>query len=163
MKYKRLFPLLLALTLSFPSIGTAKEVIEINTEMPVIEEIMTAEEPSLEEIVTEEEPVIDEIVTEEETIIDESVIDESVISEPVIDESETEALPQNSLVLMAEDAQNYLIPMATTASGTCGDSLTWTLSDSGTLTISGTGTMYDYMEKYILKDLVSLIFKFYLE
>ena len=112
--------------------------------MPVIEEIMTAEEPSLEEIVTEEEPVIDEIVTEEETIIDESVIDESVISEPVIDESETEALPQNSLVLMAEDAQNYLIPMATTASGTCGDSLTWTLSDSGTLTISGTGTMYDY-------------------
>ena len=32
----------------------------------------------------------------------------------------------------------------TIASGTCGDNLTWTLTDSGTLTISGTGEMYDY-------------------
>ena len=31
----------------------------------------------------------------------------------------------------------------TIASGTCGDNLTWTLTDSGTLTISGTGEMYD--------------------
>ncbi len=29
-------------------------------------------------------------------------------------------------------------------SGTCGDKLTWTLSDDGTLTISGTGAMTDY-------------------
>ena len=28
-------------------------------------------------------------------------------------------------------------------SGTCGDNLTWTLSDDGTLTISGTGEMWD--------------------
>ena len=33
---------------------------------------------------------------------------------------------------------------ATIASGTCGDSLTWTLADIGTLTISGTGEMYDF-------------------
>lgn len=33
---------------------------------------------------------------------------------------------------------------ATIASGTCGDSLTWTLADTGTLTISGTGEMYDF-------------------
>lgn len=33
---------------------------------------------------------------------------------------------------------------AVTASGTCGDNVTWTLDDSGTLTISGTGAMYDY-------------------
>ena len=32
----------------------------------------------------------------------------------------------------------------TTASGTCGDNLTWTLDGVGTLTISGTGAMYDY-------------------
>lgn len=32
----------------------------------------------------------------------------------------------------------------TIASGTCGENLTWTLTDSGTLTISGTGEMYDY-------------------
>ena len=33
---------------------------------------------------------------------------------------------------------------AVTASGTCGDNLTWTLDDSGTLTISGAGKMDDY-------------------
>ena len=31
-----------------------------------------------------------------------------------------------------------------TASGTCGENLTWTLSDDGVLTISGTGDMTDY-------------------
>lgn len=30
------------------------------------------------------------------------------------------------------------------ARGTCGDDLTWTLSDDGVLTVSGTGDMYDY-------------------
>lgn len=30
------------------------------------------------------------------------------------------------------------------ASGTCGDNMTWRLSDSGVLTISGSGAMYDY-------------------
>ena len=33
---------------------------------------------------------------------------------------------------------------ATTASGTCGSNLTWTLDSSGTLTISGTGKMTDF-------------------
>lgn len=33
---------------------------------------------------------------------------------------------------------------ATVASGTCGDNLTWKLTDDGTLTISGTGPMFDY-------------------
>ena len=32
----------------------------------------------------------------------------------------------------------------TTASGKCGDNLTWTLDGDGTLTISGTGEMWDY-------------------
>ncbi|MBQ9392818.1 MAG: leucine-rich repeat protein, partial [Oscillospiraceae bacterium] len=32
----------------------------------------------------------------------------------------------------------------TTASGTCGDNLTWELDDQGTLTVSGTGPMSDY-------------------
>ncbi|MCI6957231.1 MAG: leucine-rich repeat protein [Clostridiales bacterium] len=32
----------------------------------------------------------------------------------------------------------------TVASGTCGDNLTWKLTDYGVLTISGTGAMYDY-------------------
>ena len=33
-------------------------------------------------------------------------------------------------------------------SGTCGDKLTWSLSDDGTLTISGTGKMKDYGDNY---------------
>ncbi len=33
---------------------------------------------------------------------------------------------------------------ATTASGSCGENLTWSLSNSGTLTISGTGSMADF-------------------
>ena len=37
---------------------------------------------------------------------------------------------------------------AVTASGTCGDNLTWSLDDAGTLTISGTGAMYDYVWYY---------------
>ena len=35
-------------------------------------------------------------------------------------------------------------PAEVIASGTCGDDLTWTLSDAGLLTISGTGAMADY-------------------
>ena len=42
-----------------------------------------------------------------------------------------------------------LLPVAVQAaevvnSGTCGDDLTWTVTDEGVLTISGTGPMYDY-------------------
>ena len=32
------------------------------------------------------------------------------------------------------------------SSGTCGDKLTWSLSDDGTLTISGTGKMAEYSD-----------------
>ena len=39
----------------------------------------------------------------------------------------------------------YIDPELTTlASGTCGDNLTWFLTEDGTLTISGTGPMYSY-------------------
>ena len=37
-----------------------------------------------------------------------------------------------------------LLASAETQSGTCGDNLTWTLTDSGVLTISGTGPMEDF-------------------
>ncbi|MCD7747485.1 MAG: leucine-rich repeat domain-containing protein [Firmicutes bacterium] len=37
-----------------------------------------------------------------------------------------------------------------TASGTCGDNLTWTLTSDGTLTISGEGEMYDYSKNITL-------------
>ena len=37
---------------------------------------------------------------------------------------------------------------AATASGTCGENLTWSLDNAGTLTISGTGPMYDWDYSY---------------
>ena len=41
-----------------------------------------------------------------------------------------------------------VLPVAAAAdapkSGTCGENLTWTLSDDGVLTISGSGAMTDY-------------------
>ena len=36
---------------------------------------------------------------------------------------------------------------AATETGTCGDSLTWQLTDAGVLTISGEGEMYDYQDQ----------------
>ena len=38
---------------------------------------------------------------------------------------------------------------AVIASGTCGDNLTWTLTDDGCLTISGSGAMYDYYDESV--------------
>lgn len=38
---------------------------------------------------------------------------------------------------------------AETASGTCGDNLTWNLDENGTLTINGFGTMYNYSVSYL--------------
>ena len=35
-------------------------------------------------------------------------------------------------------------PASVIASGSCGDNLTWTLTDDGVLSITGTGAMYDY-------------------
>ena len=43
------------------------------------------------------------------------------------------------LVSTAANAEETIV-----ASGTCGDNLTWVLTEDGTLTISGTGNMYDY-------------------
>ncbi|MBR2572115.1 MAG: Ig-like domain-containing protein, partial [Clostridia bacterium] len=51
------------------------------------------------------------------------------------------------IVLAALIALIVAVSAAAETSGTCGDSLTWTLSDSGTLIISGTGPMADYSEQ----------------
>ena len=47
-------------------------------------------------------------------------------------------------LLPALNAADYTVFAAETASGTCGENLTWTLDDAGTLTISGTGEMRGY-------------------
>ena len=65
------------------------------------------------------------------------------------DESEEKKMKKRLLsIFLAVCLIFTLLPVsafaATTASGTCGDNLTWTLDGVGTLTISGTGAMYDY-------------------
>ena len=56
-------------------------------------------------------------------------------------------------------------PTTYIAQGTCGDNLTWELSNEGTLTISGTGDMYDYhnTQNYPWKDYISSIKKVIIE
>ena len=44
----------------------------------------------------------------------------------------------------ANTYERTFVRITTVASGTCGENLTWTLSDEGELTISGTGAMNDY-------------------
>ncbi len=54
-------------------------------------------------------------------------------------EEEQTAEKEKITIEESETAGAYLA-----SSGTCGDSLTWTMDDDGTLTISGTGTMTNY-------------------
>lgn len=62
---------------------------------------------------------------------------------------------------LASLAMTVTAQSATVASGTCGDNLTWVLTDDGVLTISGTGAMADYTYKttpwYQLRDQVKTV------
>ena len=49
-----------------------------------------------------------------------------------------------ALVLAYLTAMPVHVHAETVASGTCGENLTWVLTEDGTLTISGTGEMYDF-------------------
>ena len=49
-----------------------------------------------------------------------------------------------NIILVANDGGSTGSDDSVIASGTCGDNLTWKLSDEGELTIEGTGAMYDY-------------------
>ncbi|WP_289466148.1 hypothetical protein, partial [Klebsiella pneumoniae] len=64
----------------------------------------------------------------EETLPEETVPEETIPEETIPTRSDTE--------------------VTVTASGTCGDNLTWELTSDGTLTISGTGEMSNYNSFY---------------
>ena len=87
---------------------------------------LTAEEPTAEIAETalpeEEEPAV---IQEAATAKEEETDAEGVIAEET------------------EEAGTFAV-----ASGTCGDNVTWTLSDEGLLTISGTGAIWDFPEEY---------------
>ena len=55
-------------------------------------------------------------------------------------DDDVEVTYELEFIVLGDDENNIV------DSGTCGDNLTWTLTDDGTLTISGTGEMDDYRE-----------------
>lgn len=58
------------------------------------------------------------------------------------------AMLQSVAFAEGEDNTNQVANSTITASGTCGDYMTWILESDGLLTISGTGTMTDYTNGY---------------
>lgn len=95
----------------------------------------------IEEAVAEETVVTEEIISDEVENIEESDLNEVsdiVEEEPIAFEEEpisSEAHGKESGTVVGD---------IVTASGKCGDKLTWQLDTLGVLTISGTGDMYDY-------------------
>ena len=128
---KKLFALLMALTMTVQLVTPAwadavEEGPEETTE--AVEEVgETTEETEATVEVTDE-------VTEETA---EEVTEETAETEPT--EETEEVLPEDEVV---EDVAE--LAAGVVASGTCGENLTWVLTDDGTLTISGSGSMKNY-------------------
>lgn len=68
-----------------------------------------------------------------------------------------------AVIMLASVSTVNTLAASEVASGTCGDNLTWVLTDDGTLTISGTGDMYDYKsssipwERYLILDSIKSV------
>ncbi len=123
---KRALCLLLALATVFSLAAPALAEGEAVTEEEVVTEEPVEEPEVTEGPVVTEEPVE---VTEEPTVTEEPV---EVTEEPVVTE-EPEEVP----------AEPGAEPETAATFGTCGDGVTWTLTDDGTLTISGNGAIND--------------------
>ncbi len=134
---KKLFAMFLALTMTFQLMtpvwadGAAEESEEVTEASEVVEEVEETGEDVPEEETTE---------TREEEIPEETA--EEVPTEETVPETTEEEETQPETVeetagMLAEDVID---------SGTCGDGLTWMLTQDGTLTISGTGEMGNYTD-----------------
>ena len=84
----------------------------------------------------------------EETLLSEG--NENLMPDNGLFQSETvSSLSEDGDFLLSEEINPATMPLMTdgvASSGTCGEKLTWTLTDEGTLTISGTGEMTDFAE-----------------
>ena len=138
---KKLFAMFLALTMTFQLMtpvwadGAGEEPEEVTEASEVVEEV----EP--EEDVPEEETTeaTEEGLTEETEVPTESEEEPTEETEPETTEAE-ETQPETveeTAGMLAEDVID---------SGTCGDGLTWILTQDGTLTISGSGRMWEYTD-----------------
>ena len=91
----------------------------------------------------EESSAPTEAVTEPTGEITVPTEDVTVPAETVTEPTEESTVPTEEEETTPEFVSSD-VAMATVASGTCGDNLTWMLDDGGTLTISGTGEMADF-------------------
>ena len=138
---KKLFALLMALTMTVQLVTPAwadavEEGPEETTEtVEVVEETTEATEetevPEVTEAETEETEATEEVTEPEETT------EETAEAEPT--EETEEALPEAGVV---EDVA--ALEAGVVASGTCGENLSWILTEDGVLRISGNGAMPNY-------------------
>ena len=126
---------------------TTEEDSEEKSQEPASE---SPEESKKEESIEEPEEVTEELTEEPE---DELIEDEqdTVIPEEEEENTETTTLPEKAevdtteMIEIESNAESKEVVAATvTASGECGDNLTWVLDSNGVLTISGTGDMWDH-------------------
>ena len=148
---KKILSILLSISMIASQMGTAVFAAdELSEDTYDQTEISVSE---TEEIVTED-PDQPEISDSEEEIVDESVSDTPESSEQetedVLSEEEGDALPAEEILEETEEEFVSVEAMDSSSkvavaseigmtSGTCGENLTWTLSEDGVLTISGEG------------------------
>lgn len=99
----------------------------------------------------EEESVLleaSELLSLVEDAVEETEMLEEIAEPEETDASEVEAPEETEGPVATETSEETEAPVLNSDeivdSGTCGDNLTWTLSNDGVLTISGTGAMEDY-------------------
>ncbi len=74
----------------------------------------------------------------------EAVSEDEVIGTEIVDGENADFVDNGVEAYMELDEAGTYVEEDVPKSGTCGDNLTWTLSDDGVLTISGSGTMRNY-------------------
>ncbi|MCD7887369.1 MAG: leucine-rich repeat protein [Clostridiales bacterium] len=137
---KRLTALVLALSMTLSLLSATAWAAETETLDESTAEIVAENDDEIVLDLTEnaadedEEPPAEETPTEV-VAIDETAEETTEEAAPAGDESAAEGEETDDEADVAVSAQ------ATTASGTCGTNLTWTLSSAGVLTISGSGAM----------------------
>ena len=133
---KKLFAMFLALTMTFQLItpvwadAATEESEKVTEASEVVEEAEPEEDVPEEETTEATEEGETEVPTESEEVPTEETEPETTDAE----ETQPETVEETAGML-AEDVID---------SGTCGDGLTWMLTQDGTLTISGTGEMEYY-------------------
>ena len=134
--------LALVLVLGYVPVTALAEGEDIPAEETLLAETTPSSEPeTIPETVPETVPE-----TEPETVPETEPVTEPATEPETAPETTAETEP--GLILAAAEAELEMEAAASTVieSGSCGDNLTWTLTNDGALTISGTGAMDNYLQ-----------------